>query len=132
MLAGTSETLMVLYNVKHEAEVAQDTGRVQDVLEMFEPLMQFNAFVKHELEVMDKARRWSEEKQRKPKFLLLFKTGYMYEAWQEDAAVMAEDLKLTLYFHEREFKWCQFPVEQLDEMLPRLIRKGHRICIYDF
>lgn len=63
--------------------------------------------------------------------LLLFRCGDWYEAYAEDAQVVADELNIVVT-EQDGFRLAAFPYTALDCYLPRLIRAGHRISITDF
>ena len=63
--------------------------------------------------------------------LLLFRCGDWYEAYAEDAQVVADELNIVVTKQDG-FQLAAFPHMALDCYLPRLIRAGNKIAICDF
>lgn len=77
-------------------------------------------------------------KSKHPDTLLLFRYGDFYETYEDDAADAAYILGITLTKSTRQknmegkpLRMAGFPYHALDTDLPRLIRAGKRIAIYD-
>lgn len=76
--------------------------------------------------------RYEEMKKKHPDSILLFRVGSNYVAIREDAPkVFAETLTgLNGKSIRREkIQICKFPAANLDSILPKLIRAGHRVAI---
>ncbi len=73
---------------------------------------------------------YRELKEKHPEALLLFRCGDSYEAWGEDASELAVVIG-TGTFMEKGILKAGFYYGSLDTYLPKLIRSGHRVAIYD-
>lgn len=78
----------------------------------------------------EKMQRYHELKE-KHSILLLFRCGDWYEAYAEDAQVVANELNIVVTELDG-LQMAAFPYTALDCYLPRLIRAGHKIAIHDF
>lgn len=78
-----------------------------------------------------KKKQFTELKEMHPDTLLLFRYGDFYESYQEDAESASHILGITLTRDKEGNRQTMFPHYALDTYLPRLIRAGHRIAIYD-
>lgn len=83
--------------------------------------------------VMDgRVRYFGELKKKHQNAILLFRCGDFYEAYYEDAKVVADVLGITLTRENGNGGYmCGFPYHALDAYLPKLIRNGHRVAICD-
>jgi hypothetical protein len=72
--------------------------------------------------------QFAELKTKHPDTILLFRCGDFYEAYEQDAVVVAEVCGVTLTSNGR---LAGFPHHALDTYLPKLIRAGHRVAICD-
>lgn len=82
--------------------------------------------------------RWASIKERNPDCTLLFRTEDFYEAYSEDAKLVADILNITLTKYStmtekdgQPLRLAGFPHTALDTYLPKLIRAGLRIAICD-
>lgn len=82
--------------------------------------------------------RWASIKERNPDCTLLFRTEDFYEAYSEDAKLVADILNITLTRYStmtekdgQPLRLAGFPYTALDTYLPKLIRAGLRIAICD-
>lgn len=76
-------------------------------------------------------KQWKELKALHPEALLLYRIQDYYYAFNEDAPCTAKILNLSVY-HINPFKdVCLFNEYRLDYYLPRLIRAGNRVAIFD-
>lgn len=73
-------------------------------------------------------QQWHECKSQAKEALLLFRLGDFYEAFYEDALILARDLQLTLT-KRAEIPMSGVPAHTLDTYLEKLIEKGHLIAI---
>lgn len=64
--------------------------------------------------------------------IVLFRIGDFYKVYNEDSLTLSRDLGITRTFESEDkcYTAC-FPAYRLNEFLPRIIRKGHRVCICD-
>ena len=83
-------------------------------------------------------RQFYDFKAKHPDALLLFRCGDFYETYNEDAAVAAEILGITLTKRSSVAgtsasgtAMAGFPYHALDSYLPKLIRAGKRVAICD-
>lgn len=79
---------------------------------------------------------WDQLKEKHPDALQLIRAGSVYRLYNEDAVRGAEILKLALKEHsgiqEKGFTVStEFPNDQLDSYLPKLVRAGERVAISD-
>ena len=70
-------------------------------------------------------------KEKHPDALLLFRYGDFYITYNEDALNASRVLGITLIRRSEEYDMAGFPTILLDDFLPKLIRAGHRIAIFD-
>lgn len=82
--------------------------------------------------------RWASIKEKHPDTTLLFRTEDFYEAYSEDAKLVADILNITLTRYNtmteedgQPLRLTGFPYTALDTYLPKLIRAGLRIAICD-
>ena len=81
------------------------------------------------------ARQYGEMKAKHPDAILLFRVGDFYESFGDDAVAVSEILGLTLTrrsgvkdITERQ---AAIPVDALDFSVPRRVRAGKRVAIFD-
>lgn len=78
-------------------------------------------------------RQYNQVKGQYPDALLLFRMGDFYEAFNEDAVLMADILGITLTKRANggaaDMDLAGFPYHALDTYLPKLIRAGQRVAI---
>jgi DNA mismatch repair protein MutS len=77
-------------------------------------------------------RQYKEWKRRYPDCLLLFRLGDFYEAFYEDAPVLARALDIALTSRQKgdgAIPMAGIPHHALDTYLGRLIRAGHRVAL---
>ena len=82
---------------------------------------------------------FEDQKKKHPDAILIFRVGDHYEAYGEDAKYIANISDMALgngkYEHQNgtliTISFVEFPRHALDIILPRLIRKGQRVAIYD-
>jgi DNA mismatch repair protein MutS len=72
--------------------------------------------------------QWHGCKQSAPDALLLFRMGDFYEAFYQDAEVIAKELSLTLT-KRQEIPMCGVPWHASDSYIDRLLAKGHKVAI---
>ncbi|HLW59230.1 MAG TPA: DNA mismatch repair protein MutS [bacterium] len=74
-------------------------------------------------------------KDQHPNAVLLFRLGDFFEAFDEDAAIVARELQLTLTSRPvakgRRIPMCGIPHHALHTYVRRLIDRGHRVAICD-
>lgn len=75
-------------------------------------------------------RQYKDIKQKHPDCVLLFMVDSQYEAFEEDAIVVADILKLPL-ITATTVKIAGFPVTDIDSQLPKLIKAGHRVALVE-
>ena len=93
-------------------------------------------FKKKEEQVADIMRQFVELKQKHPDAMLLFRQGDFYEMYREDAVkasvLLALKISEIIIPSEKDpVKTVAFPKQDLDVYLPKLIRSGRRVAIYD-
>src|SRR5262247_580077 len=80
-------------------------------------------------------RQYLEIKRRYPGMILFFQIGDFYEAFDEDASVVARELGLALtrkYFGKGQVHpLAGVPVRSIEGHLARLINRGYKIAICD-
>lgn len=81
-------------------------------------------------DVKDKWQQYADLKSKHPEATILWRVGDFYEAYDEDAIACGEVLGITVTANG-EHNLAGFPYHALDTYLPRLIRAGHRVAIYD-
>lgn len=82
---------------------------------------------------------FEDQKKKHPSAILIFRVGDHYEAYGEDAKYIANISDIALgngkYEHPNgttiTISFVEFHRHALDIILPRLIRKGQRVAIYD-
>lgn len=88
-----------------------------------------------ELKAKKPINDYKELKRRYPDNILLLRDGDFYYSFMDDAEEVASVLKTTLLRSGNlttGFTFStQFPVQALDTHLPKLVRAGKRIAIYD-
>lgn len=62
--------------------------------------------------------------------IVLFKVGNNYESYNESAEFV-HDICQTPLFFMGSLTSTDFKEERLDTILPKLIREGHKICIFE-
>lgn len=75
--------------------------------------------------------QYDEMKAKNPDAILLMRCGDFYEAYDDDAATVAEVLGITLTRQKDGTRMAGFPYHALDSYLPRLVRAGKRVAICD-
>lgn len=123
--------------VKQELEKAQQEVQnvVKDITEAVEA--EETEYVTIPLPVEQTAKdpiqkQYEDLKAKHPEAKLLFRCGDFYEAYDEDAKVLAEVLAITLTTNAKtKRQMCGFPYHALDTYLPKIIRAGHRVAICD-
>lgn len=83
-------------------------------------------------------KTFGDFKKSHPDTMLLVRVGDFYETYKDDATTAANILGITLTRHTEKkeengklFRTAAFPISSLDTFLPKLIRAGHRIAIFD-
>ena len=81
-------------------------------------------------------RVYQETKQERPDVILLMRVGDFYEAYGEDAEIIAAQLNITLTGREiqgltERYPMAGVPHHALDRYLARLVRKGFKVAICD-
>ena len=74
--------------------------------------------------------RFRNLKNQYPETIIIFRMEKWCMTVEEDAETVANDLGIIVTKHNN-VKVAGFPLHALDEYLPRLIRKGHKISIVD-
>ena len=82
---------------------------------------------------------FEDQKKKHPSAILIFRVGDHYETYGEDAKYITNISDMALgngkYEHQngttKTLSFVEFPRHALDIILPRLIRKGQRVAIYD-
>jgi DNA mismatch repair ATPase MutS len=73
---------------------------------------------------------YEEMKSKHPDAVLLIRNNDVYECYDDDARYMHENFKLSV-FKEEERSVCAFKSRELDIYLPKLIRFGRKVAIFD-
>lgn len=77
--------------------------------------------------------KWRESfdkyKEKHPDAIFLFRSGDFYESFKEDAEKVANLAGLFLGKYSDGSAQTMFPVEELDYILPKIIRAGYRVAI---
>lgn len=79
--------------------------------------------------IEEKKQRYNECKEMHNE-LWLFLCGDWYEAYAEDAHVVANVLNIVVTM-QKDLHIAAFPHTALDTYLPRLIRAGHKVAIME-
>ena len=79
---------------------------------------------------METLTRFRKLKKQYPEAIILFRMEKWYMTVLEDAETVANVLGIIVTKHNN-IRVAGFPSHALDEYLPRLIRKGHRVAIVD-
>lgn len=78
-------------------------------------------------------KQFLEIKKNNLDVLLLYRMGDFYETFFEDAGVLAKDLEITLTSREGgnlgRIPMAGIPAKAIDNYLPKLLEKGHKIAI---
>ena len=75
-------------------------------------------------------KQFDEMKAKHPDTLLLFRIGDFYEAYGEDATVVADQLGIIITDRGGE-KVAAFPHHALNQYLPKIVRAGKRVAMCD-
>lgn len=82
---------------------------------------------------MSTFEQYDRIKAENPDSLLLFKMGDFYEAFHDDAEVIAKKLGLTITTRSRKSEnpipMSGFPYHQLEAYLGKLVKEGFRVAI---
>ncbi|MDF2578092.1 MAG: mutS [Chlamydiales bacterium] len=81
-----------------------------------------------EIKLTPMMAQWQNCKQQVPGSLLLFRMGDFYEAFYEDAAMIAKELELTLT-QRQGIPMSGVPHHACDNYIDRLVAKGYRVAI---
>lgn len=77
--------------------------------------------------------QYQEMKKKHPDAVLLFRSGYFYECFGDDAKTASDVLGITLTTRANgsaeKIYLAGFPHHALDTYLPKLVRAGHRVAI---
>ena len=86
---------------------------------------------KNEENVSVQRQFWDKLKEKHPDALQLIRTNEVYRLYNEDAVKGAEILGIAIKENpERGFSsFAEFPKEELDSHLPKLVRAGQRVAI---
>lgn len=72
--------------------------------------------------------QWHTCKEKAKDALLLFRLGDFYEAFYDDAIIIAKELELTLT-KRHDTPMCGVPYHSIDGYLDKLIAKGHKVAM---
>ncbi len=79
-------------------------------------------------------RQYNQIKAKHPGTILLFRVGDFYETFSDDAVLISKELGITLTKRNNggdQTPLAGFPYHALDNYLPRLVRRGHRVAVCD-
>lgn len=79
-------------------------------------------------------RQYNQIKAKHPGTILLFRVGDFYETFADDAVLISRELGITLTKRNNggdQTPLAGFPYHALDNYLPRLVRRGHRVAVCD-
>ncbi|MFM7320779.1 MAG: DNA mismatch repair protein MutS [Armatimonadota bacterium] len=81
-------------------------------------------------------RQYVSLKEERPDVLLLMRVGDFYEAYGDDAVIIARELEIALTGRdvqglEERYPMAGVPHHALDRYLARLVRKGHKVALCD-
>ena len=76
-------------------------------------------------------RQYDTMKTKHPDAMLLFRTGDSYTMYRDDAMKASELLGLSLTKNGDRIEKVSFPHHALDINLPKLVRAGVRVALYD-
>ncbi|MBI5346210.1 MAG: DNA mismatch repair protein MutS [Chlamydiae bacterium] len=80
------------------------------------------------IETTPMMKQWHSCKQKAKDALVLFRLGDFYEAFYEDAKLMAKELSLTLT-QRQKVPMCGVPAHTCDGYVDKLIAKGYKVAI---
>lgn len=86
---------------------------------------------KQENSLPEVIRHYREYKAKYSDSIILFRCGDFYEAYEEDSEKVADVLRVTLRRIEEVYNCTSFSYHALDTYLPRLIRAGYKVAIYE-
>lgn len=72
--------------------------------------------------------QWHACKKMAQGSLLFFRLGDFYEAFYDDASIIAKELELTLT-KRQEIPMCGVPAHTCENYIDRLVAKGHRVAV---
>ena len=73
-------------------------------------------------------QQWYECKQKAPLALLFFRLGDFYEAFYDDAVIIAKELDLTLT-HRQDIPMCGVPWHTQESYVDKLVLKGYHVAM---
>lgn len=73
-------------------------------------------------------QQWHECKKEAKGAILFFRLGDFYEAFEEDAKLVAKELELTLT-QRQDYPMCGIPWHASDGYIERLVSRGYRVAI---
>ncbi|MCH8569280.1 MAG: DNA mismatch repair protein MutS [Balneolales bacterium] len=79
-------------------------------------------------------RQYNTIKAEHPGTILLFRVGDFYETFSDDAVLISKELGITLTKRNNggdQTPLAGFPYHALDNYLPKLVKKGHRVAVCD-
>ena len=76
-------------------------------------------------------KQFKEMKKKQPDALLLFRVGDFYEAFHQDAEILAKVQNLTTTKKSDGIVLAGFPHHALDKYVPMLVRAKHRVAIVE-
>lgn len=79
--------------------------------------------------------KYYEIKEKYPEYLLIFQNGDFWEMYTNDATIASRvldiDIKKQTYGHSPALLMIRFPYNELDTHLPKLIRFGSRVALWE-
>src|SRR5258707_808885 len=75
-------------------------------------------------------QQWQECKNQAKGAILFFRLGDFYEAFEDDAKLLARELELTLT-QRQDTPMCGMPWHSSEGYIERLVAKGYRVAIAD-
>ncbi|HBX65030.1 MAG TPA: DNA mismatch repair protein MutS, partial [Balneolaceae bacterium] len=79
-------------------------------------------------------RQYFKIKDENPGTILLFRVGDFYETFADDAQLVSKELGITLTKRNNggdQTPLAGFPYHALDNYLPKLVKKGHKVAVCD-
>jgi len=99
------------------------------IVEMVTPY-NYNVHLKKEID--NAPEYYQEMKAKHPDAIILYRKGDFYEAYCEDAQIVADVVGIYVTTNtNRTYRKAGFPHHALDIYLPKLVRAGYRIAICD-
>ncbi len=71
---------------------------------------------------------WKEITAKYPNIIVLIKVGDYYSTFGADAVTLSELIAIELRVEENQ-KYCRFLFHQLDTILIKLVKAGHKVAV---